>query len=84
MASKRPARREFLKGGAALASGLTVGAVAPALPRPRFAGLSRNACRPTDEQGQQGRDDRLRRALQARHLGAHSAREPAVARHVSG
>jgi sulfane dehydrogenase subunit SoxC len=30
MASKRPARREFLKGGAALASGLTVGAVAPA------------------------------------------------------
>jgi sulfane dehydrogenase subunit SoxC len=30
MASKRPARREFLKGGAALASGLTLGAVAPA------------------------------------------------------
>jgi len=29
MAWKRPARREFLKGGAALASGLTVGAVAP-------------------------------------------------------
>jgi sulfane dehydrogenase subunit SoxC len=31
MASKRPARREFLKGGAALASGLTVAAVAPAV-----------------------------------------------------
>jgi len=30
MAWKRPARREFLKRGAALASGLTVGAVAPA------------------------------------------------------
>ena len=30
MASKRPARREFLKGSAALASGLAVGAVAPA------------------------------------------------------
>jgi sulfane dehydrogenase subunit SoxC len=30
MAWKRVARREFLKGGAALASGLTVGAVAPA------------------------------------------------------
>jgi len=30
MAWKRPARREFLKSGAALASGLTVGAVAPA------------------------------------------------------
>ena len=30
MAWKRPARREFLKGGAALASGLTIGAVAPA------------------------------------------------------
>ena len=30
MAWKRPARREFLKGSAALASGLTVGAVAPA------------------------------------------------------
>ncbi len=30
MAWKRPARREFLKGGAALATGLTVGAVAPA------------------------------------------------------
>jgi sulfane dehydrogenase subunit SoxC len=29
MASTRPARREFLKGSAALASGLTVGAVAP-------------------------------------------------------
>ena len=30
MAWKRPARREFLKGGAALASGLTLGAVTPA------------------------------------------------------
>src|SRR5262245_50990001 len=29
MAWKRPARREFLKGGAALASGLTVAAIAP-------------------------------------------------------
>src|SRR5919109_3509697 len=31
MGSKRPARREFLKNGAALAGGLTVGAAAPAL-----------------------------------------------------
>jgi len=31
MSSKRPIRREFLKGGAALAGGLTMGAVAPAL-----------------------------------------------------
>ena len=31
MASKRPARREFLKSGAALAGGLTLGAVAPAM-----------------------------------------------------
>ena len=31
MASKRPDRREFLRGGAALAGGLTVGAVEPAL-----------------------------------------------------
>ena len=31
MGSKRPARREFLRGGAALAGGLTVGAVEPAL-----------------------------------------------------
>ena len=31
MASKRPARRDFLKGGAALAGGLTLGAVAPAV-----------------------------------------------------
>src|SRR5690349_17493526 len=30
MAWKRPARREFLKGGAALASGLTAGALTPA------------------------------------------------------
>ena len=30
MGSKRPARREFLKSGAALASGLTLGAVEPA------------------------------------------------------
>ena len=30
MGSKRPDRREFLKGGAALAGGLTLGAVAPA------------------------------------------------------
>ena len=31
MASKRPARREFLKSGAALAGGFTLGAAAPAL-----------------------------------------------------
>jgi sulfane dehydrogenase subunit SoxC len=31
MASKRPARRDFLKSGAALAGGLTLGAAAPAL-----------------------------------------------------
>ena len=31
MGAKRPARREFLKGGAALAGGFTVGAVAPAI-----------------------------------------------------
>jgi sulfane dehydrogenase subunit SoxC len=31
MGSKRPARREFLKGSAALAGGLTLGAVAPAM-----------------------------------------------------
>ena len=31
MGSKRPARREFLKGGATLAGGLTLGAVSPAL-----------------------------------------------------
>ena len=31
MGSKRPARREFLKGGAALAGGFTLGAVAPAI-----------------------------------------------------
>ena len=31
MGSKRPDRREFLKGGAALAGGVTLGAVAPAL-----------------------------------------------------
>ena len=31
MGSKRPDRREFLKGGAALAGGLTLGAVAPAI-----------------------------------------------------
>ena len=31
MGSKRPDRREFLKGGAALAGGLTLGAVTPAI-----------------------------------------------------
>jgi sulfane dehydrogenase subunit SoxC len=31
MGSKRPARREFLRGGAALAGGFTLGAVAPAI-----------------------------------------------------
>ena len=31
MGSKRPARREFLKSGAALAGGFTLGAAAPAL-----------------------------------------------------
>ena len=31
MGSKRPDRRRFLKGGAALAGGLTLGAVAPVL-----------------------------------------------------
>ena len=31
MGSKRPARREFLKGGATLAGGFTLGAVAPAI-----------------------------------------------------
>ena len=31
MGSKRPDRREFLKGGAALAGGFTLGAVAPAI-----------------------------------------------------
>ena len=30
MGSKRPARREFLKSGAALAGGFTLGAAAPA------------------------------------------------------
>ncbi len=31
MGSKRPDRREFLKGGAAVTGGLTLGAVEPAL-----------------------------------------------------
>jgi hypothetical protein len=31
MGSKRPARREFLKSGAALAGGFTVGAATPAI-----------------------------------------------------
>src|SRR3970040_2256832 len=31
MGSKRPGRREFLKGGAAVAGGFTLGAVAPAI-----------------------------------------------------
>ena len=31
MGSKRPARREFLKSGAALAGGFTLGAAAPAI-----------------------------------------------------
>ena len=35
MGSKRPDRRGFLKGGAALASGLTLGAVEPALGQTR-------------------------------------------------
>ena len=38
MSSKRPDRRGFLKGGAALASGLTLGAVEPALGQTRVSG----------------------------------------------
>ena len=79
MAWKRPARREFLKGGAALASGLTVGAVAPAAAQGPASPAS-----PAPSSPPMHRDNndeiRVRRALQARHLGAHSAREQAVAR----
>ena len=44
MGSKRPARREFLKSGAALAGGFTLGAAAPAIGQAP-------ASRPTDDQG---------------------------------
>ena len=38
MGSKRPDRREFLKGSAALAGGLTLGAVTPAIGQTPAAG----------------------------------------------
>ena len=73
MGSKRPARREFLKSGAALAGGFTLGAVAPA--------IGQTPALPADDQGRQG-SDRLRRSLQACHLGPHPTRRPAVARQL--
>ena len=57
MGSKRPARREFLKSGAALAGGFTLGAAAPALGQ-----TPHDQAPPADDQGRQG-SDRLRRAL---------------------
>ena len=76
MGSKRPDRRELLKSGAALAGGLTLGAVAPAA-----AAQTPASTEPPDDQGQQGAD-RLRRALPVRDLGAHrpSRRRQAFAR----
>ena len=83
MASKRPARREFLKGGAALASGLTVGAVAPAAAQGPASPASPASSSPPMHRDNKD-EIRVRRALQARHLGAHSARGQTDARHVSG
>ena len=48
MGSKRPDRREFLKSGAALAGGFTLGAAAPAI------GQNRSPASAADDQGRQG------------------------------
>ena len=78
MGSKRPARREFLKSGAALAGGFTLGAAAPAIGQDT---TQRSV--PADDQGRQG-SDRLRRPLESRHLGTHRPRRQAVARSTGG
>ena len=72
MGSKRPDRREFLKSGAALAGGLTLGAVAPAIGQTPASGT------PMIKGNKES--DRLRRPLPFRDLGTHTPRRQAFAR----
>ena len=76
MGSKRPARREFLKSGAALAGGFTLGAVAPAIGQ-----APRATSTPSPPMIKEGKDqiaygDRSK----SRHLGPHPPRRQALAR----
>ena len=73
MGSKRPARREFLKSGAALAGGFTLGAAAPAIgqtPAPAPPPMIKGG----KDQIAYGERSRLR------HLGTHRPRRQALAR----
>ena len=72
MGSKRPARREFLKSGAALAGGFTLGAAAPAI------GQEQHHSPPMIKEGkdQIAYGDRSR----SRHLRTHRPRRQALAR----
>ena len=75
MGSKRPARREFLKSGAALAGGFTLGAAAPAI------GQTHATSTHSPPMIKEGKDqiaygDRSR----SRHLRTHRPRRQALAR----
>ena len=75
MGEKRPARREFLRSGAALAGGFTLGAAAPALGQQAPGAAA-------DDQRRAGGRDCLRRAVEVRHLGPHPARRQTLARQL--
>ncbi len=73
MGSKRTSRRDLLRGGAALAGGLTLGVPVPRTRARPLDGLGiGQRKRLSDDPVYQG-DDRLRRALSLRDLGAHTA-----------
>ncbi len=77
MGSKRPARREFLKSGAALAGGFTLGGAAPALGQTAAGGQEHHSPPMIkDDKDQIAYGDRSR----SRHLGAHRPRRQAIAR----
>ena len=76
MGSKRPARREFLKSGAALAGGFTLGAAAPASGQaPAAPGT------PSPPMIKEGKDQiAYGERSTSRHLGTHRPRRQAFAR----
>ena len=75
MGSKRPDRREFLKSGAALAGGFTLGAAAPALGQEPMTHASPPMIK-GDKDGQIAYGERSK----YRDLGPHPPRRPAFAR----
>ena len=79
MGSKRLDRRELLKSGAALAGGMTLGAVAPAMGQTQASEAGHGPASPPMIKGDEAKINRLRRSLQACDVGPHPPRRPAVA-----